>query len=252
MTKRGRGLFITFEGPDGCGKSTQMKMLAARLREAGKTVFETAEPGGPAAADAEEVLPQRVTGVTLPEQQPPEVGVPGEPDAHQVVHLALLEVTGPPDGHKGGEGDLVRTVPGTEADDHRAMLFRHRVEVVDDLEVPGLELLDLLLDDLVGSAGGIGHGFLDRLGDFLVGPVHARDVRAVIQLQFRVVPKESRHCGGMTESERKRVLGGGAGIRDQRDLAAGEPGEEAIADLLEGFHQAFSERMICGGCQTSR
>jgi len=46
MTKRGRGLFITFEGPDGCGKSTQMKMLAARLREAGKTVFETAEPGG--------------------------------------------------------------------------------------------------------------------------------------------------------------------------------------------------------------
>jgi len=41
-----RGRFITFEGTDGCGKSTQMRMLAARLRGEGKDVIETAEPGG--------------------------------------------------------------------------------------------------------------------------------------------------------------------------------------------------------------
>jgi dTMP kinase len=42
-----RGLFITFEGMDGSGKTTQMHRLAARLREMGRTVIETVEPGGP-------------------------------------------------------------------------------------------------------------------------------------------------------------------------------------------------------------
>jgi dTMP kinase len=43
---RERGLFITLEGMDGCGKSTQMRRLAARLRERGCAVVETVEPGG--------------------------------------------------------------------------------------------------------------------------------------------------------------------------------------------------------------
>lgn len=45
------GFFITFEGPEGAGKSTQVHRLAASLAAAGHVVWTTREPGGTKAGE---------------------------------------------------------------------------------------------------------------------------------------------------------------------------------------------------------
>ena len=47
-----RGLFITFEGGEGAGKSTQISRLAQKLREKGYDLLVTREPGGSPGAEA--------------------------------------------------------------------------------------------------------------------------------------------------------------------------------------------------------
>jgi dTMP kinase len=62
-----RGRFVVLEGGDGSGKSTQSARLAGWLREQGRTVLETFEPGaGPTGAVLRELLlhgPETVTPV---------------------------------------------------------------------------------------------------------------------------------------------------------------------------------------------
>ena len=53
-------VFITFEGPEGSGKSSQARRLAARLRTRGVCVVETHEPGGtPLGAELRQLLLSR-------------------------------------------------------------------------------------------------------------------------------------------------------------------------------------------------
>lgn len=56
----GRGRFITLEGGEGAGKSTQQRRLAAWLRQSGIDTVETREPGG--SPGAEEIRRLLVTG----------------------------------------------------------------------------------------------------------------------------------------------------------------------------------------------
>ncbi len=55
-----RGKFITFEGIEGVGKSTNMSALAERIQSAGWQVLTTREPGGtPLAEDIRDILKDR-------------------------------------------------------------------------------------------------------------------------------------------------------------------------------------------------
>ena len=53
-----RGLFITFEGIDGCGKSTQLELVKAKLTELGKEFIVVREPGGT-------VVGEKIRGILL-------------------------------------------------------------------------------------------------------------------------------------------------------------------------------------------
>ena len=46
MFTSNKGLFISFEGVDGCGKSTQVKLLKGKIESEGRMVELVREPGG--------------------------------------------------------------------------------------------------------------------------------------------------------------------------------------------------------------
>lgn len=67
---RTRGYFISFEGIDGSGKSTQARLLAEHLRGTGRDVVLTREPGGsPGAEDIRKLVLEGATDRWSPETE---------------------------------------------------------------------------------------------------------------------------------------------------------------------------------------
>ncbi|MBI5854995.1 MAG: dTMP kinase [Nitrospirae bacterium] len=67
----GRGIFITGEGVEGSGKTTQLARLATSLRTLGYEVLETREPGGtPLAEQIRTVLLNRTVGTSATQTAP--------------------------------------------------------------------------------------------------------------------------------------------------------------------------------------
>ncbi len=69
-TPERKGVFITFEGGEGAGKTTQIRRLERALRDAGHNVVLTREPGGtPEAEKIRELLVQRDGGDWAPVEE---------------------------------------------------------------------------------------------------------------------------------------------------------------------------------------
>jgi len=83
-----------------------------------------------------------------------------ENDAEEVEDFALLEIAGTPDGRERRQRHGVGAIGGAQADHDRAVLQRHRVEMIDGFEVAGLDADGLLLDNF-GAGRRRGQGTVD-------------------------------------------------------------------------------------------
>jgi dTMP kinase len=87
-----RGKFITFEGLDGSGKSTQVEKLARSLRAHGLSVVITREPGGTAAGERiREVLLHSATSGLSPHTEMALMFASRAQHIHEVILPALAE-----------------------------------------------------------------------------------------------------------------------------------------------------------------
>lgn len=91
-TKPQRGRFVTFEGGEGAGKSTQIKLLADRLDAEGKRVIVTREPGGsPGAEIVRHVILSGVGKLFGPEAETLLFAAARDDHVHAVIAPALAQ-----------------------------------------------------------------------------------------------------------------------------------------------------------------
>jgi dTMP kinase len=139
-----RGRFITFEGVDGSGKTTQVRLMAQRLRATGVTVVQTREPGGAPGAEAiRKLLVEGDTDRWSPESEILLFTAARRDHVERTIRPAL----------ERGETvicdrfiDSTRVYQGTVRSDLRGMVDEiHRIAV--DLEADLTILLDVAPDE---------------------------------------------------------------------------------------------------------
>lgn len=87
-----KGLFLTFEGSEGCGKSTQIRLLADALRSLGRDPLLVREPGGtPSGEVIRQLLQHAPEGASLvPESELLLFAASRAQLVREVIHPALL------------------------------------------------------------------------------------------------------------------------------------------------------------------
>lgn len=84
--EKGKGYFVTLEGVDGCGKSTQAALLKEKLEQFGYTVHRTREPGGcPLAEEIRKLLLAKEDGGMCPETEALLFAAARAQHIHQVI-----------------------------------------------------------------------------------------------------------------------------------------------------------------------
>ena len=138
--------FITFEGGEGSGKSTQARLLAERLRGLGHEAVLTREPGGPP-------LAEKIRALLLDEK-------PASPEAEFLLFAAAraehLAVIIEPALHRGAYVICDRYIDSTRVyQSHLGKVAMHFIRSVEDATISGfIPALTLVLD--VSSNVGIG------------------------------------------------------------------------------------------------
>lgn len=195
------GFFVTFEGVEGCGKSTQIKLLAERLTGEGYEFVQTAEPGGtPIGEEIRELLLRAPGGSTITQ---------GVSDVSAVTWGADRSKTA-----SQGEAAVNRQWGGAAISPvTEALLYAaSRAEHVEQVIRPALSRGDIVLCDryvdstLAYQGGGreLGFEFVLGLHDVATGGLYP-DLTILLDIDVSTALRRARRGSGGDRIEQEKL-----------------------------------------------